>query len=130
MVRIRLTRTGLKKQPTYRIVVADRESPRDGKNIEIIGQYNPRTQPHSVNVDEARLLYWLSVGAQPSESVDKLIKPRGTYERLARLRKGEAMETLVAEAATAHAQHNPKTAKTRFAAPAAGQGTMKPKSDE
>jgi small subunit ribosomal protein S16 len=69
MVRIRLRRVGLRKQPSYRIVVADRESPRDGRYIEIIGFYNPRTEPITMELKEDRALYWLSVGAQPSEPV-------------------------------------------------------------
>ncbi len=99
MVRIRLRRVGLKKQPSYRIVVADRESPRNGRYIEIIGLYNPRTEPTTMELKEDRALYWLSVGAQPSEAVARILKNLGTMDRLERLRKGEAMETLVAEAA-------------------------------
>jgi small subunit ribosomal protein S16 len=65
MVRIRLRRVGLKKQPSYRIVVADRESPRNGRIIENIGFFNPRTQPVLVKIDEARALHWLSEAARP-----------------------------------------------------------------
>ncbi|MCW1967805.1 MAG: 30S ribosomal protein S16 [Anaerolineae bacterium] len=107
MVRIRLRRTGSKKQPTYRIVVADKESPRDGAFIEVIGTYNPRTQPESVNVEEGRVLHWMKVGAQPSESVSQLLKKTGTLGRYDRLMKGEAAEALVAEAAAAQPTTKP-----------------------
>lgn len=66
MVRIRLRRMGAKKQPIYRIVVADKESPRDGAFIEIIGQYNPRTQPETVVVQEDRALYWMKSAPRPA----------------------------------------------------------------
>jgi small subunit ribosomal protein S16 len=102
VVRIRLRRIGAKKAPIYRIVVADSESPRDGKFLEAIGQYNPRTQPEMVIVDESRALYWLKVGAQPTESVAQLFTKRGTLNRFERLRKGEAVEALLAEAEEAN----------------------------
>ncbi len=117
MVRIRLRRVGLKKQPSYRIVVADRESPRDGRYIEIIGFYNPRTEPITMEIKEDRALYWLNVGAQPSEAVARMLKKLGTMDRLERLRKGEAMETLVAEAADAKTARGPQSPKTRRPAP-------------
>jgi small subunit ribosomal protein S16 len=120
MVRIRLRRMGSKKQPSYRIVVADKESPRDGAFIEVIGTYNPRTQPESVSVQEDRALYWMKVGAKPSESVVQLFKKTGTTARYERLMKGEAPDTLLAEAAAAVAALptvNPKTRIGRTAAP-------------
>jgi len=97
MVRIRLSRTGAKKQPSYRVVVADVESKRDGRVIERIGYYNPRTEPIEYRIDEGRALYWLSVGAQPTDAVRRLLVKQGTFDRLARLRKGEASDKLVAE---------------------------------
>ncbi len=97
MVRIRLRRVGSKNQPSYRIVVADRRSPRDGRFIEKIGFYNPRTEPETVVLDEARALYWLSVGAKPSEAVERLMRNQGTLERLKRFQAGEDMEALIAE---------------------------------
>lgn len=117
MVRIRLRRVGLKKQPSYRIVVADRESPRDGRIIENIGFFNPRTEPVLVTVDEGRALHWLSVGAQPSEAVARLLKNLGTLERFERLKKGEALEALAAEAEAAAAARPPVNMKTRRPAP-------------
>jgi small subunit ribosomal protein S16 len=74
MVRIRLRRTGAKKQASYRIVVADQRSPRDGKFIEILGWYNPRTNPPSFEINKERANYWLGQGAQPSEAVARLLK--------------------------------------------------------
>ena len=80
MVRIRLRRMGKKKAPTYRIVVADARSPRDGKFIEIIGNYAPTRQPKILNIDGERARYWLSVGAQPSDTVAYLLKKAGVVE--------------------------------------------------
>jgi len=73
-VRIRLTRVGSKKNPIYRVVVADSRSPRDGRYIEIVGRYNPQTDPSTIDLDEAKIKDWLAKGAQPSESVSRLIK--------------------------------------------------------
>ena len=102
MVRIRLRRIGLKAQPSYRIVIADKESPRDGRFIEIVGFYNPRTQPATMDIDEARVFDWMSKGAQPTDSVAQIFKTTGTLDRFARFKKGEAIETLVAEAVAAN----------------------------
>lgn len=77
MVSIRLRRVGAKKQPSYRIVVADKKSPRDGRFIENIGHFNPRTEPETVVLDNERALYWLSVGAQPSDAVRRLLVNAG-----------------------------------------------------
>ena len=66
MLRIRLRRVGAKKQPSYRIVVAEKSAPRDGKFVEVIGFYNPRTEPETVNIEEERALHWLSVGDRKS----------------------------------------------------------------
>lgn len=120
MIRIRLSRKGLKRQPVYRMVVTDQRSKRDGGYLEIIGHYNPRTRPQTDIIDEARALYWLSVGAQPSESAAQILKRTGTLDRLARLRKGETIEALVAEAA-ANAPALPSS-KTTYPAPEAGKG--------
>ncbi len=99
MVRIRLRREGSRHQPTYRIVVADRESPRNGRFLEILGHYNPRTEPATVVVEEARLFHWMKQGAQPSESVVKVMKTYGAWERWERVRKGEGVDTVLAERA-------------------------------
>lgn len=77
MVRIRLMRMGMKGQPSYRVVVADSRSPRDGRFIENIGWYNPLTEPSTIQIDAERARYWLSVGAQPSEPVVSLLRRAG-----------------------------------------------------
>jgi small subunit ribosomal protein S16 len=97
MLRIRLSRTGKKKQANYRVVVADADAKRDGRVVERIGHYNPRTEPVDYAINEGRALYWLSVGAQPSDAVQRLLVKQGTIDRLGRLRQGEPLEALVAE---------------------------------
>ena len=97
MLRIRLSRTGAKKQPYYRIVVADSEMKRDGRYVERIGYYNPRSEPLEYKINEDRALYWLSVGAQPSDAVRRLLDKQGTIDRLSRLRQGASREILVNE---------------------------------
>lgn len=101
MVKIRLRRTGAKKKPSYRVVIADSQAARDGRFIETIGHYNPRTAPTTVHILEDRALYWLSVGAQPTDTVRNLLKNLGTLERFARLKAGEDLEKLLAEAKAA-----------------------------
>ncbi len=102
MVRIRLRRTGLKGQASFRVVATDKESPRDGRFLEILGFYNPRTEPFTLELKEDRVYEWLKNGAQPSESVLKLFNSVGLMERYARLKKGEPVETLLAEAKTTY----------------------------
>ncbi len=79
-VKIRLKRTGAKKQPSYRIVVADSRFPRDGRFIEELGYYNPRTEPSTVNVDGDKAKKWLANGAQPTDTVRALLKKSGVIE--------------------------------------------------
>jgi small subunit ribosomal protein S16 len=76
-VRLRLTRVGGRKDPVWRVVVADQRSPRDGRVIETVGQYNPQTEPSTIVIDEARVRDWLARGAQPSDSVRKLLRTQG-----------------------------------------------------
>lgn len=126
MVRIRLRRVGAKNQPSYRVVVTDSRSPRDGRFIEKIGFYNPRTEPTTFELDEARALYWLGKGAQPSEAVRRLMANRGTLARYDRLRAGEELESLVAEAeqqAAATPAVDPRTRRDDLI-PAAGTKTI------
>ena len=73
-VKLRLTRVGSKKNPIYRVVAADTRSPRDGKFIEIVGRYNPQMEPSLIDLDEAKIRDWLGKGAQPTESVARLLK--------------------------------------------------------
>ena len=76
-VSMRLTRVGGKKDPVWRVVVADRTSPRDGRFIETIGRYNAQTEPSTIVLDEERVRYWLGKGAQPSDPVRNLLKKQG-----------------------------------------------------
>ena len=80
-VRIRLRRTGRKRAPMFRIVVADSRSPRDGKFIEIIGQYAPRQGENALNVQSERVNYWLNVGAQPTDTVRSLLRKAGLLKQ-------------------------------------------------
>ncbi|NLO93707.1 MAG: 30S ribosomal protein S16 [Clostridiaceae bacterium] len=80
MVKIRLKRIGAKKKPFYRIIVADSRAPRDGKFIEQVGTYDPKTNPSVINVDGEKVKKWLSNGAQPTETVKKLLKIAGVTE--------------------------------------------------
>jgi small subunit ribosomal protein S16 len=75
-VKMRLTRVGSKKNPIYRVVVADSRSPRDGRFIEIVGRYNPQTDPSTIELDEQKVKDWLGKGAQPSGAVQKLLKAK------------------------------------------------------
>jgi len=75
-VKMRLTRVGSKKNPIYRVVVADSRSPRDGRFIEIVGRYNPQTDPSTIELDEQKVKDWLGKGAQPSGAVEKLLKAK------------------------------------------------------
>ena len=123
MVRIRLRRQGLKGQPTYRIVVTDKRKARNGSYLENIGHYNPRTRPVTEVIAEDRALYWLSVGAQPSDAVRRLLEHTGTWARFQRLRAGESMEELVKEAEANQAElPNPKT---NYPAPGDGESKIK-----
>ena len=81
MVKIRLRRIGRKKAPMYRIVVADSQSPRDGKFIEIVGQYQPRTGDKALNLDTDRVNHWLNVGAQPTDTVRSLLRKAGLLKQ-------------------------------------------------
>lgn len=111
MVRIRLRRVGAKAQPSYRLVAADKEAPRDGRYLEILGFYNPRTNPATIELSEDRIYDWLSKGAQPSESVVQIFRSAGLSARYERFKKGEALETLLEEAKVAEQKRNinPKT---------------------
>ena len=82
MLRIRLRRVGAKKQPSYRVVVADSKSARDGSFVDYLGHYNPRTEPSTVEIDEDKALKWLRQGAQPSEAVERILKSLGTLDRV------------------------------------------------
>ncbi|MBI3160763.1 MAG: 30S ribosomal protein S16 [Chloroflexi bacterium] len=130
MVRLRLRRVGRKKQAAFRIVAADKESPRDGRFLEIVGFYNPRTQPETVQLKEDRIYEWLGKGAQPSDSVERILRTAGALERWERLKKGESLEKLLEEAAAAQAARNTGR-QTRHAAPVgAPKKKEEPKAEE
>ena len=123
MVRIRLRRQGSKGQPSYRIVVIDQRKARNGKYLENIGHYNPRTRPNTEVIKEDRVLYWLSVGAQPSDAVRRILHHTGTWERFRRYRNGESIEDLVREA-----DSNPvelPDPRTKYPAPKDGESRLK-----
>lgn len=84
MLRIRLHRVGKKKQPSYRIVVADARSPRDGKFVDQIGHYDPMTDPPTVVLQEEKAIHWLQVGAQPSDPVERILRFQGVLEKAGR----------------------------------------------
>ena len=103
-VRLRLMRMGKKKQPTYRVVAADARSPRDGRFIEIVGTYNPRTDPSDISIDNAKAVRWLRDGAQPTDRVVKLLKVSGAWEAFENGTTVEELEEAAkAEAAAAAA---------------------------
>lgn len=101
MVRIRFRRIGLKGQPSYRIIAADKEAPRDGRFLEILGFYNPRTEPSTLNIKEDRVYHWMKNGALLTESVEQVFKSAGVLDRFERFKKGEIVETILKEAAEA-----------------------------
>ncbi len=112
MVRIRFRRIGLKGQPSYRIVAADKEAARDGRFLEILGFYNPRTDPSTLNIKEERVYHWMQNGAQPTESVAQVFKTSGLLDRFERFKHGEGVEALLQEAAEAATKRAAPT-KTR-----------------
>ncbi len=116
MVRLRLRKVGSKAQQSFRIVAAEREHPRDGRFLENLGYYNPRTDPATIEMDEARVYHWLKNGAQPSDSVLKLFRVAGTLGRYERFKGGEAVEALAAEALAAQGQRNASRKTTGVAA--------------
>jgi len=121
-VKIRLMRVGKKKQPTYRVVVADGRSPRDGRNIETIGQYRPREEPSFVQLDGDKALHWLRNGAQPTEQVQKLLEIVGVWETF-QSEKGPnakpAKKRTTAPKKSAPAKGAPAAAEAAAAEPAA-----------
>lgn len=127
MVRIRLRRVGAKGQPSYRLVAASKEAPRDGRFLEILGFYNPRTEPATIQLKEERIYDWMSKGAQPSESAMQVLKSAGLIDRYERYKKGEVLETLLEEAKAADAKRNISDKTRRDTAP---QKAKKAKSED
>lgn len=93
-VKLRLRKMGKKKQPIYKVVAADARSPRDGKFIEAIGLYNPKTDPATVEIKETRALYWLGVGAQPTDTVKNLLSSQGIILKRELMKKGLSEEQI------------------------------------
>src|SRR3990170_5066604 len=124
MVRIRLRRVGGRSQASFRIVATDKESPNNGRFIEILGFYNPRTQPATILLKEERIYEWISKGAQPSDSAMQVFKVAGLVERYERFKSGEKVEKLLAEAETG-TKARKVNQQTRRPAPAAGTSTKK-----
>jgi len=112
MVKIRLMRVGKRKQPTFRVVVADSRSPRDGRIIESIGHYHPRQEPSVVNIDNERALYWLQHGAQPSGSVRHLLRISGAWTEFTGEPQKVAPGATAATAAETAASARPKKKAT------------------
>jgi small subunit ribosomal protein S16 len=96
-VKLRLRRMGKKKQPIYKVIAADARSPRDGKFIEAIGLYNPLTNPHTIQIKEDRALYWLGVGAQPTDTVRSLFRQAGISLKRELLKRGLSEEQVAVE---------------------------------
>ncbi len=96
-VKLRLRRMGKKKQPVYKVVAADSRSPRDGKFIEAIGLYNPKTNPATVEIKEDRALYWLGVGAQPTDTVKNILTNQGIILKQELTKKGLSEEQVSAK---------------------------------
>ena len=96
-VKLRLRRMGKKKQPIYKVVAADSRAPRDGKFLESIGLYNPLTNPHTLDINEERAMYWLNVGAQPTDTVKSLLSQKGIILKRELVRRGLSDDKVSAE---------------------------------
>ncbi len=96
-------RVGKKKQPSYRVVAADARSPRDGRFIEIVGTYNPRSEPSEITIDNAKAVHWLNHGAQPSDRVKKLLEVSGAWSAFEAGTSVEELEAVAAKAVEAEA---------------------------
>lgn len=118
-VKIRLKRMGKKKQPTYRVVVADGRSPRDGRFIEAIGRYDPRQEPSLVEIDNDKALDWLQKGAQPTDPVRKLLEISGAWSRF-KVARGE-IHTVAAKPVPETAQPAPETVQPAPVMPEASE---------
>ena len=98
MLKIRLRRVGAKNQPSYRVVIADARSPRDGRFVETIGHYNPRTDPPTVVIRPERAIYWLGQGAQPTKTVARLLEKTGILVMFQQVKAGDSLEEVLAAA--------------------------------
>ncbi len=110
-VKLRLRRMGKKRQPIYQIVATDSNSPRDGRFIEIIGSYNPKTNPATIEVNEVRSLYWLGVGAQPTQTVKNILSKEGIILKRELAKRGLTEDKITAEMDKWYANRTEKIAK-------------------
>jgi small subunit ribosomal protein S16 len=131
-VKIRLMRMGKKKQPTYRVVVADGRSPRDGRYIEILGQYRPREEPSHFAVNDEKVLGWLRQGAQPTDQVHRLLVNAGIWEQYEtdRKRESRAVRTAAAKAKGAAAAQSERDAAAKATAEAEAKAAAEAKASE
>lgn len=105
MLKIRLRRVGAKNQPSYRVVIADARSPRDGRFIETIGHYNPLTDPPTVVIRPERAIYWLGQGAQPTKAVARMLEREGILDMFQQVKAGASLEEVLAAAKEAEEKH-------------------------
>ena len=126
MVKIRLMRVGKRKQPSYRVVVADAHSPRDGRFIENIGKYNPRVHPSLIDIDDERAIHWLQRGAQPSDPVKVLFQKTGIWARFT----GEPLPAPLDEPAPESAPERSDEAALDSAQVARGAASAEPRAGE
>ena len=136
MVKIRLMRVGKAKQPSYRVVVADSRSPRDGRIIEAIGHYHPRQDPSEIVIKSERAVYWLSKGAQPSNTVKNLLRISGAWAEFTGEAppppptKEEARKKATAAASVTKAEDTPEPQEVAQTPEAADQTAASPDADE
>jgi len=129
-VKIRLMRVGKKKQPTYRVVVADSRSQRDGRFIEIIGQYEPRRDPSAVSIDADRAVHWLRHGAQPTETAAKILEVAGVWDAFKHATGKEAAAKPAPKTPKPkQVKETPAAAAPAAAAPAAATASEAPADD-
>ena len=124
MVKIRLRRTGVKKSPSYRIVVADSRAPRDGAFIAVIGHYNPLTNPETIVIDEEKALSWLKQGAQPTDTAARLLAKAGIIE------ESEARKEKIKASIAAKPKASKKKAKTGVTEKPEASITKEPKASK
>ena len=126
-VKLRLVRTGKKKQPTYRLVAADSRFPRNGRFIEILGTYEPRHNPSRINIDNERAVHWLRHGAQPTETVEKILRISGAWEEFT----GKPLEPVVyPEKKVAEEEAEPEAAEEVAEEEAEPEAAEDPKEEE
>ena len=121
-VKLRLKRMGKKKQPVYKVVAADARAPRDGRFIEAIGLYNPKTDPATIEINEERALYWLNVGAQPTTTVKNILSKEGILLKFDMTKRGKKEEEINAKVEELKKLPEEKVEKEESSAPEA-QGT-------